>query len=860
MNESKDIKIKREAGMNAIYNREWYEIYKIQFIVPSDDLIKKLATVEVRLADTYDDKGYPIEGGLMDTRMGVVDPGIKCRTCGGNHKTCPGHFGYIKLNAPVIHPMFVKHLEYVLNNTCEKCHRSLNNQELLRGNYKIRDKVKCPHCGAQQSIIKLERPYNFIIKFDQSETKEDELLIKKIERWLEKIPEEDMKELSKAFSPYSITTKQYIFSPKNFLINYLLVPPPRIRPSITLESGEKSEDDLTHALAEIIRVNEKLEINKRAGAPTLIHEDHWRLLQYHVSTYFDNELPGIPQLKHRSGRPLRTLAQRLKGKEGRFRYNLNGKRVNYSARTVISPDIKINFNEVGVPIKIAEFQTVPIAVTSNNLEYCKNLVLSENYPRALYVIRPDGAKIKVLPNNRINLAENLGNGWVIERQLVDGDVVLFNRQPSLHRVSMMAHYVKVLPGKTFRINPLITPPYNADFDGDEMNLHVLQLEEARVEAIELMDGKKHVLSIRNGRALIKHSEDGVTGLYYLSKEDTKIDKNNALRILANSGVDINMLEPKNEYLGRELLELLLPKDFELEADTKLGVKLKIVKGKIIEGVIDGKSLDELIKRLVILYGDDVAYNFINKSFKIGIEYLTLQGITVSYKNYYVDPKYRKKIEAELKKMDEDIQKLIEMYKQKTLERLPGMSLKQTLEAKIMQRTTEARNNIGKLLEQYFGIENSSILMAKIGSRGSLLNVIQMSGTVGQQVVRNKRPWRGYNRRLLPFYETGKLTGRERGYVYRCFTLGLEVDEFFAHSIAGRESIVNTAIRTSRSGYMQRRLINALADYYVNDNLAVEDGYGKIIQFIYGGDGKNPMYSAASKLDIDDTRKDDVDTV
>ncbi|MEM2054178.1 MAG: DNA-directed RNA polymerase subunit A' [Candidatus Anstonellales archaeon] len=846
--------------MNRRYERKDYYLHNIQFMIASDEIIKKLAKVEVKLPDTYDDNGYPIEGGLMDPRMGVVDPGIKCKTCGGTHKTCPGHFGYIKLNAPVIHPLFVKHLEYVLNNTCEKCHRFLNNPELRKGNYKIRNKVVCPHCGAQQSIIKLDKPYNFVIKFDKDDEKEDELLIKKIEKWLNRIPDEDVEELSKAFSPYAVAAKDYIFRPKDFLLNYLLVPPPRIRPSITLESGEKSEDDLTHALAEIIRVNEKLEMNKRAGAPTLIHEDHWRLLQYHVATYFDNELPGIPQVRHRSGRALKTLVQRLKGKEGRFRYNLNGKRVEYSARTVISPDVKIDFNQVGVPQRIAESQTVPIAVMENNIDYCKELIQRDVYPRAVAVISPTGEKRIITSTNREKILQEIGPGWVILRQLVDGDVVLFNRQPSLHRVSMMAHYVKVLPGKTFRINPLITPPYNADFDGDEMNLHVLQLEEARVEAMELMDGNKHILSIRNGRALIKHSEDGVTGLYFLSKQDTVIDKNNALRMLANAGFDIKNLPIKNSYTGRELLEMLLPPDLSMEADTKLGVKLKIQKGKILEGAIDGKALDELIKRLVIVYGDDVAAQFINKSFKMGIEYLTLHGITVSYKNYYVDDNYRKKIVKELQNMDRKIEELIEKFKSRELDRLPGMSMKQTLEALIMQVTTETRNAIGKLLENYFGTENSSILMAKIGSRGSLLNVIQMSGTVGQQVVRNRRPWRGYYKRLLPFFDRGKLEGRERGYVYGCFTTGLDVDEFFAHSIAGRESIVNTAIRTSRSGYMQRRLINALADYYVEDDISVRDSNGRIIQFLYGGDAKNPMYMGVKGLDVDDTRKDDIDTV
>src|SRR3989338_8357372 len=170
--------------------------------------------------------------------------------------------------------------------------------------------------------------------------------------------------------------------PEWMVLTVLPVPPVNVRPSITLETGERSEDDLTHKLVDIIRINQKLEANINVGAPQLIIEDLWELLQYHVTTYLNNETANIPPARHRSGRPLKTLAQRLKGKEGRFRYNLSGKRVNFSARTVISPDPRISMDEVGVPDYIAEELTIPIVVTEWNMDYCKQFIISDKYPKA----------------------------------------------------------------------------------------------------------------------------------------------------------------------------------------------------------------------------------------------------------------------------------------------------------------------------------------------------------------------------------------------------------------------------------------------------------------------------------------------
>ncbi len=815
------------------YNPTEFEVKRIKFSVFSPEMIRSLSKTKITVPDTYDDDGYPIEGGLMDQRLGVIDPGLKCKTCGGDSKHCPGHFGHVDLVRPVIHPHFAKDIYKVLNNVCHEC-----------GAY-VGSRKKCPECGAKKEKVVWEKPVTFYVG-------EKELLPTEIMEILEKVKDADMEKLG--YDPmYS--------RPEWFVLTALLVPPVRMRPSITLESGEKSEDDLTHKLVEIIRVNEKLEANINAGAPQLIIEDLWKLLQYHVITYFDNETANIPPARHRSGRPLKTIAQRLKGKEGRFRYNLSGKRVNFSARTVISPDPMISIDEVGVPKAIAEVLTVPVPVTEWNKREIIEYIERDEYPRVLYVIRPDGRHIKVTPTSRESILENIGVGWIAERQLKDGDLVLFNRQPSLHRISMMGHLVKVLPGKTFRINPTVTPPYNADFDGDEMNLHAIQTEEARVEAYELTKVDKQILSPRHGKALIKPNEDHITGLYLLTRDDAKLDAQEAARLLYLAGIT-ELPKPdidKKYYSGKLIFSLLLPPNINVKVEGKMSKRVVIKDSKLVEGVLDEKVVDHAILEQVFMkHGPDITRNFLNNITKVGLEYMTTHGFSVSLKDYMVSEKARVKIEKILDDMDKEIEKLINGYKNKTLQKSPGMTLKQTVETTIMMITSKTRDASGAIIRESFGKHNPSIVMASIGARGSILNAIQMSAIVGQQAIRNKRPHRGYYKRTLPFFEPGDLRGRARGFVYGHFSHGLEVDEFFHHAMAGRDSIVNKGIRTARSGYMQRRLINALQDFVVVDDYTVRDAKDRIVQFVYGGDKRDPMFSAVEEY-IELPKEDDVDT-
>jgi DNA-directed RNA polymerase subunit A' len=623
-----------------------------------------------------------------------------------------------------------------------------------------------------------------------------------------------------------------------------------------------------------MRINQRLEANINAGAPQLIIEDLWELLQYHVTTYFNNETANIPPARHRSGRPLKTLSQRLKGKEGRFRYNLSGKRVNFSARTVISPDPNISINEVGIPRDVAEELTVPVRVTEWNIDECKALIDHVDYPHAVYVIRPDGKRRKVTDKTKEEIMTTLGAGFIIERQLINGDTVLFNRQPSLHRMSIMCHNVRVLDGHSFRINLPVCTPYNADFDGDEMNLHVPQTEEARVEAEMLMKVEDQIISPRHGRAIIKPQEDHVSGAFFLTRKDAVFDREEACQVLAVAGIyQLPEADVKGEkYSGKLLFSQLLPKDMSFQLRSKLcrceGACGKekcpydgyiIVKnGLLTHGAIESRAFEnEIIERLVKLSGGEAARIFIDNATKMALHVITRHGFSADLSNYTLDPAAAQQVKDIELHASKEVAKLVKMYRNKTLERMPGFTVLETLEDKSMEKLAKARDEGGKIVEKSLGMDNTSILMARIGARGSILNAIQMAALVGQQAVRSKRLSRGYRKRAMVHFRRGDRGAAARGFVGNCFVSGLSPEEYFFHSMGGRESLVNTAIRTARSGYMQRRLINALQDLVAMRDSSVRDSRGIVVEFTYGGDGKDPQ--RATRKGIAPTQSEETST-
>lgn len=846
----------------------------IKFSVWSPIEIRKFSVAEITAPETYDEDGMPVQGGLMDNRLGTLEPGQKCITCGNTSVKCPGHFGHIELAEPVLHIAFVDDIHKLLLTTCRSCNRiKLENSELdsyrdirnAKASYavitldNIKDeiiekskKIKiCPHCQKEQYDLIFTKPTIFVEKTDAGENR---LLPITIRERLSNISDDDLKLLG-----YDPSTAR----PEWFILQVLPVPPVTVRPSIILETGIRSEDDLTHKLVDIIRVNQRLKESKEAGTPPLIVQDLVDLLQYHVTTYFDNEVSGIPQAHHRSGRPLKTLTQRLKGKEGRFRGSLSGKRVDFSSRTVISPDPNIAISEVGIPFEVAKKLTIPETVSNWNIDKLKTLVFNgpNNYPGANYIIRPDGVKIRLdYVNDRQMVADSIVPGYIIERHLSDSDIVIFNRQPSLHRMSIMAHYVRVLPYRTFRLHPAVCPPYNADFDGDEMNLHVPQSEEARSEAALLMSVQDQLISPRYGGPIIGGIRDFITGAYILTSDESFLSKEEFFNLALLGGYVGVLPEPKGEkdgiklYTGKQLFSLFLPKDFNFIITSKWNKSIKgegkdvvIKNGQLISGVIDKASIgaeepDSVLHRIAKDYGNDIAQQFLNSILVMLKTFITHRGFTYGYSDLWLSEDTHKEITEVIKKAYDKIGELIQQYKDGTLPLTRGLSPEEALELYLVNELSRARDRAGRIADRSFPNNNAGVIMASTGARGSTLNIGQMTAVLGQQSIRGKRIHKGYHNRSLPHFKINDTNPDAKGFVKSNYRDGLTPLEFFFHAMGGREGLVDTAVRTQQSGYMQRRLINALEHLKLEYDSTVRDPHGNIIQYLYGEDGIDPAKS------------------
>ncbi|PIN81067.1 DNA-directed RNA polymerase subunit A' [Candidatus Woesearchaeota archaeon CG10_big_fil_rev_8_21_14_0_10_30_7] len=864
--EEKNI-LKNSLSRETIESTQTYIIKKVKsvvFGVLSPKMIKKMATAKVVTPELYDKEGYPVDGGLMDIRLGVIDPGLRCKTCGSKLKECIGHFGYIELARPVFHIKFVKQIYDSLRCTCRDCGRLLTTDDKISKTLKDYKKIqeregldavralvketirtlkttsKCPHCKAKQHKITLAKPLTF---------KEDEKRLTSIQvrSRLERIPDDDATVLG---------MNPKVVRPEWTVLTVLPIPPVTVRPSITLESGERSEDDLTHKLGDVVRINQRLFENINAGAPETIIEDLWDLLQYHVTTFFDNNVPQLPPARHRGGQPLKTITERISSKEGRIRHNLAGKRTNFCARTVISPDPMLDINSVGVPYSVAMKVTVPEVVNEWNMAYLKKFVEKgpKEYPGSNYIVRPDGKKKKITEETKEAMLEELQPGYRVERHLMDGDITIFNRQPSLHRMSMMCHKVKVLPYKTLRLNPAVCAPYNADFDGDEMNLHVPQTEESRAEAEILMQVQTQIVSPGYGLSVIGCLQDSISGNYILTRE-MNLTKEQAIDLLCSIGItEFTKLPDKKTVTGKEVFSVLLPNDLDYEGVSKSGDKVVITKGILKEGVMDLKSIGGegeglLLRVLHKQYGADKTVILLQRILRLGIEVLLQRGFTTSYAETDLNQELDEEITKNLNTAEEDVQKVIQSFHEGALETFPGRSLRETLEMKIVEILNKARNLCGNIIRKTINKNTHTFIMAESGARGNILNVVQMSACVGQQVLNGKRIEKGFNNRTLACFKAGDLSPEAHGFVKNCFKKGLNPKEFFFHAITGRDGLMDTALRTPKSGYLYRRLANAMQDLRVEYDGSVRDAGNKIIQFTYGEDQLDVAKTEHGKINV-----------
>lgn len=856
-----------------------------------------MSVCKIEFPETADETGKPKANGLSDPRLGTVDRNFKCQTCGEGMAECPGHFAHIDLARPVYHIGFINKVKKILESVCYHCGklkadvetnpRFAEDVRYTRNNRKRRfqkvwencskigvcdadepkeedepEDIRPGHggCGQEQPAIRREglKLYTQWKKAkeddedqkDGSGAKSSQPERKKLSpaealAILKRIPDTDidLMGLSKDWA-----------RPEWMIMTVMPVPPPPVRPAISEGGTAKGEDDLTYKLAEIIKASQQLKKFEEEGAPAHIVDEFEDVLQYHTATYMDNDIAGIPQALQKSGRPVKSIRARLKGKEGRLRGNLMGKRVDFSARTVITGDPHLDLDQVGVPKSMARNLTYPERVTPYNISYLQQLVRNgpTEWPGARYVIRDTGERIDLKYNRRGDMA--LQFGWIVERHLKDGDFVLFNRQPSLHKMSMMCHRVKLMDYSTFRLNLSVTPPYNADFDGDEMNLHVPQSEETRAELSQIAWVPRQIVSPQANKPVMGIVQDTLCGVRKFTLRDMLMDFEQVQQVLLfvpewNGEMPMPcILKPKPFWSGKQILSMCIPKGInifqggEVKAATNnfADTGVHIEDGEILFGVINKKIVGAQAGGLIdIIFrekGPIVCRDFFGGCQRVVNFWLLHNGFSIGIGDTVADKATAAFVTSAIQQAKTEVMRLLEDARLDKLGTEPGMTLRESFEAAVNKTLNTARDSAGTNAEKSLPDWNNVKQMVIAGSKGSFINISQMSACVGQQSVEGKRIPFGFRHRTLPHFAKDDFTPESRGFVENSYLRGLTPQEFFFHAMAGREGLIDTAVKTAETGYIQRRLVKALEDVMICYDGTVRNSTNSVIQFAYGEDG------------------------
>lgn len=851
---------------------------------------------------------------------------------------CVGHYGYVKLVLPVFHVGFFKHTISILQVICKSCsavlldeadrrkylrafrRKGLENlkrtQTFKQVNTAARKVVHCPHCGNTNGVVKKAGPLKIIHeKFRAKKTAEeqaqfydtfeymintggtgpgsgtdvkqhlgraqDDLNPLKVLELFKRISDEDCELLG---------LRPEHGRPEEYLWQYITVPPVCIRPAVQQETAT-NEDDLTIKIAEIVFANALVRTSIARGAPVNQLVEQWDFLQMTCALYINSELPGVAaSMGTGGGKPVRGFCQRLKGKSGRFRGNLSGKRVDFSGRTVISPDPNLRIDEVAVPERVAKILTYPERVNEYNIEKLRLAVINgpDVHPGANFIV--DGKTgfkrmIKFMAR-REDGAKYLKIGDIVERHIHDDDIVLFNRQPSLHKLSIMSHRVKVRPWRTFRLNECVCSPYNADFDGDEMNMHVPQTEEARTEATILMGVKANLITPRNGEPIIAATQDFITAAYLLTKRDRLLNRAQIAQVCAAFGdatthIDLpppTIIKPERLWTGKQAFNLLMrPNQREaahvlvnLEAKCRTFEKarpgfiedmspndgfLVIQNSEIMCGVVDKASVGDGKKNSIFGvmqrdYGSNMAAEAMNRLAKTCARWLSNQGFSLGINDVMPGIKLQTHKDNKVEVAYARCLDLIEKAKLGQLQNEPGCDQDLTLENKISGVLSDVRKDVGDICMSELSRHNAPLVMAVCGSKGSTINVAQMVACVGQQIISGKRVPNGFQERSLPHFAKKSKDPPSKGFVRNSFYSGLTPTEFLFHAISGREGLVDTAVKTAETGYMQRRLMKALEDLSTHYDTSVRNSVGGVVQFVYGDDGLDPAELEADALPVE----------
>eukprot|EP01134_Creolimax_fragrantissima_P007036 CFRG7036T1 len=871
--------------------------------------------------------GKALPFGVLDKRLGAADKGSYCDTCGLGREDCPGHYGLVRLELPVFHVGYFRYILQILQMICKVCsrvmldpvekHRMLKKSRasgmdrLQRGAvYKqvhelAKKKKICPYCMAMNGTVRKIPPLNIVhIKYPpkkptakagpdpayvafqksfENATQSNPELLPLVKNAQDDLTPLRVLELFKAITGEDcdlIWMDSVGGRPERVVLTHLLVPPTIIRPGVPmLGGGGSTEDDLTMKLADMIRMNGFIKTKLETGDKISGIEDLWEVLQMYMAMYLDGDIPQMSAAMKKAlqiDKPIRGFAQRLKGKKGRFRGNLSGKRVNFTARTVISPDPNLRIDQVAVPVLVAKGMTYPERVNRHNIDRLKRAVMNgpETHPGATHVEYTAINRrffLKMLsPEGRKEKADSLRFGDIVERHMIDNDIVLFNRQPSLHRNSIMSHYAKVMPWRTFRFNECVCGPYNADFDGDEMNMHLPQTEEARAEALVLMGSKANMCTARNGEPLIAATQDFITASYLVSKRGLFYDRAQFIQTVSffcdgKYRLDLPppcVVKPVELWTGKQVFNVLLRPNKASNVIINLSTKSKTYSGigkamcrndgwvvirnsELLCGPMDKKIVGDGSKATVFYqlfreYGEEVVADRMSRLARLCARVLGLTGFSIGIEDVTPSHALSTAVSNMCDNGSMECDKFISDFEENKLKLLPGCSPEESLEAEVSRVLNLLREKAGKLCLAGLMRYNAPMAMTNCGSKGSENNIAQMIACVGNQMVNGARIPDGFESRSLPHFERFSKTPQAKGFVRNSFYTGLEPTEFFFHAMAGREGLVDTAVKTANTGYMQRRVTKAMEDLVIHYDATVRTCNGQVIQFTYGDDGLDPL--------------------
>ena len=857
--------------------KEPSKIIGIQFSILSPEEIINSSVTEITSRDTYVNN-KPVIGGLFDPRMGVLEPGFVCPTDGLDYMQTPGYFGHINLARCVYYIQYLTTVLKILRIICFKCSKLLISKEkfakIIELPAKKRfDKVfsiasKIDRCGEenedgcgclQPKKIKKEGLATIVAEWINSDNEPIVMNLKceEVLKIFKRISDDDITFMG--FSP--------LWSrPAWMICQVLAVPPPAVRPSIKHDAQQRSEDDISHIIINIIKANKTLQEKIEQNAPGNIIDDWTTMLQYYIATMINNKIPGVSNVTQRTGRALKSIVERLNGKGGRVRGNLMGKRVDFSARSVITPDANLNINQLGVPKAVATHITFPEVVNNRNKNYLLKLIQNgpDVHPGAKILERKNGDNISLRYIDRDSIV--LENGDIVHRHMMDGDPVLFNRQPTLHRMSMMCHIAKIMKeGSTFRMNVADTKPYNADFDGDEMNMHNPQEEEAVAELLNLAAVPRQIISPANNKSIVGIFQDSLLGSYRFTRNNINFTTRQAMNLLmAFNKVDTSIFKDPNKVVSNfNIISQILPplsckfpnKNFDEDNDNKKEYNniIEVVNGEYKRGQLDVAAFGSMSKGFIQSIFNDFGFkasaDFIDNIQNIVTEYMKISSYSVGISDLIANKETNDKIINEITKKKRKVKDIIDQTHIGIFENNTGKSNKEEFETQVNAILNDAQSEAGKIGTKSLDENNRFVIMVKAGSKGKQLNIAQMISCLGQQNVDGKRIPYGYDDRTLPHYNKFNDSPQARGFVESSFIQGLTPEEMFFHAMGGRTGLIDTAVKTSTTGYIQRRLIKGMEDLKVNYDMTVRNNKSKIIQFAYGYDGIDTTKVEGQMLDV-----------